>query len=391
MNKLVVLLILMLFFLVQSVEGQVDSVRVSLMTCAPGTEIYALFGHTALRYEDTANGEDWVFNYGMFSFDAPHFVYRFVKGETDYELGVIRYPYFEASYAMRGSSVYQQILNLTTAEKKRLKKLLEENYLPENRVYRYNFFYDNCTTRARDAIEKCVNGKIVYPEGKENISFRDIVHQYTESHAWDELGIDLCLGAEADVPIDARKQMFAPFYLLEAAKGAMIVEGDSIRPLVLQEKKVVDVQSADEEGDFPLSPWLCMCVLMGWGCFMGWWQLKTGKVIWLWDLFLFGTQGVAGCVIAFLVFFSVHPTVGSNWLVFLFNPLPLIYLPVLVYRGVKGQKDLFHVINVVYLTLFIMIVPFIQQKINATVLPLALCLLICSASHLFLYYRRNNK
>ena len=113
MNKLIIALILLFFFLGQSVRSQEDNIKVSLMTCAPGTEIYALFGHTALRYEDTARGEDWVFNYGMFSFNTPHFIYRFVKGETDYELGVTRYPYFEGSYAMRGSSVYQQTLNLT--------------------------------------------------------------------------------------------------------------------------------------------------------------------------------------------------------------------------------------------------------------------------------------
>ena len=153
MNKLIIALILLFFFLGQSVRGQEDNIKVSLMTCAPGTEIYALFGHTALRYEDKARGEDWVFNYGMFSFNTPHFIYRFVKGETDYELGVTRYPYFEGSYAMRGSSVYQQTLNLTISEKQELRRLLEENYLPENRVYRYNFFYDNCTTRARDVIE----------------------------------------------------------------------------------------------------------------------------------------------------------------------------------------------------------------------------------------------
>ena len=99
----------------------------------------------------------------------------FVKGETDYELGVTRYPYFEGSYAMRGSSVYQQTLNLTISEKQKLRRLLEENYLPKNRVYRYNFFYDNCTTRARDIIEKCIEGKVVYSEGKERLSFRDIV------------------------------------------------------------------------------------------------------------------------------------------------------------------------------------------------------------------------
>ena len=391
MNKLIIALMLSFFSLTQSVRGQEDSIKVSLMTCAPGTEIYALFGHTALRYEDTARGEDWVFNYGMFSFNTPHFIYRFVKGETDYELGVTPYLYFEGSYAMRGSSVYQQTLNLTTAEKLKLRKLLEENYLPENRVYRYNFFYDNCTTRARDIIEECIEGKVVYPDGKEGLSFRDIVHQYTKGHEWDELGIDMCLGSEADEPVDARKQMFAPFYMLEAAGKATIVAGDSVRPFVLQEKKVVDVEPEGGEGGFPLSPLVCVFVLMGAVCLVGWIQLKVKKVIWIWDLFLFGVQGLAGCVIAFLVCFSTHPTVGSNWLILLLNPIPLIYLPVMVYRAIKGKKDLYHLINIVYLTLFIMIMPFVQQKFNATVLPLALCLLLCSASHVLLYYRQNNK
>lgn len=391
MNKLILLLTLLFFFRIQPVSAQQDSIRVSLLTCTPGTEIYALFGHTALRYENPAQGQDWVFNYGMFSFNTPNFIFRFVKGETDYELGIRPYAYFEGEYAMRGSSVYQQTLNLTSTEKEKLRELLEENYLPQNRVYRYNFFYDNCTTRARDRIEECIDGEVVYPEGKEGISFRDIVRQYTKGHDWDELGIDMCLGSEADAPIDTRNQMFAPFYMLEAAKGAVIVKGDSVRPLVLEEKKVVDVQPEEEGSGFSVSPMTCVFILIGITCLIGWLQLKIKKVIWGWDVLLFGVQGLAGCVIAFLVFFSVHPTVGSNWLILLFNPIPLIYLPVMVFKAVKGKKDLYHLINVVYLTLFIMIMPFIQQKFNATVLPLALCLLICSASHVLLYYRQNNK
>lgn len=391
MNKLILLLTLLFFFRIQPVSAQQDSIRVSLLTCTPGTEIYALFGHTALRYENPAQGQDWVFNYGMFSFNTPNFIFRFVKGETDYELGIRPYAYFEGEYAMRGSSVYQQTLNLTSTEKEKLRELLEENYLPQNRVYRYNFFYDNCTTRARDRIEECIDGEVVYPEGKEGISFRDIVRQYTKGHDWDELGIDMCLGSEADAPIDTRNQMFAPFYMLEAAKGAVIVKGDSVRPLVLEEKKVVDVQPEEEGSGFSVPPMTCVFILIGITCLIGWLQLKIRKVIWGWDVLLFGAQGLAGCVIAFLVFFSVHPTVGSNWLILLFNPIPLIYLPVMVFKAVKGKKDLYHLINVVYLTLFIMIMPFVQQKFNATVLPLALCLLICSASHVLLYYRQNNK
>ena len=112
--------------------------------------------------------------------------------------------------------------------------------------------------------------------------------------------------------------------------------------------------------------------------------------MWMWDALLFGAQGLGGCIIAFLFFFSVHPTVGSNWLILLFNPLPLLYLPFLIYKGVKGKKDGFHRVNVVYLTLFIIIMPFVQQKFPATILPLALSLLICSAGHLYLYYKKQS-
>ena len=379
MKKLLVLLYLILAS--WSVRAQQDSVRVSLLTCAPGTEIYELFGHTAIRYENPAEGKDLVFNYGIFSFNTPNFVLRFVKGETDYRLGVVPYSYFEGEYAVRGSSVYQQTLNLTD----------EENYRPGNRIYRYNYFYDNCTTRARDKIEDCIDGKVVYPQAEEGVTFRDIVHRCTKGNEWDELGIDLCLGSEADVPIDGRKQMFAPFNMLEAARGAVIMQGDSVRPLVLSESKVVDVEPEEAEPGFPLSPLSCVCILLVVTCIIVWLQLKWKKVIWAWDLLLFGAQGVAGCIIAFLFFFSIHPTVGSNWLIVLFNPIPLIYLPVMIYKAIKGRKDLYHLINMAYLTFFIMIMPFIQQEFNVTVLPLALCLLVCSTGHVFLYYRQNSK
>ena len=132
MKKLLVLLYLILAS--WSVRAQQDSVRVSLLTCAPGTEIYELFGHTAIRYENPAEGKDLVFNYGIFSFNTPNFVLRFVKGETDYRLGVVPYSYFEGEYAVRGSSVYQQTLNLTDEEKQKIWDLLEENYRPWNRI-----------------------------------------------------------------------------------------------------------------------------------------------------------------------------------------------------------------------------------------------------------------
>ena len=135
------------FFLLLPSAGQApansnDSIRLSLLTCAPGEEIYSLFGHTAIRYENPSQGIDVVFNYGLFSFNTPNFIFRFSLGETDYQLGVTDYEHFAAEYAFYGRSVWQQTLNLTDEEKTKLIQLLQENYRPENRVYRYNFFYD---------------------------------------------------------------------------------------------------------------------------------------------------------------------------------------------------------------------------------------------------------
>lgn len=130
-----------------------DSIRISLLTCASGEEIYSLFGHTAIRYENYTRGIDAVFNYGIFNFNAPNFILRFALGETDYQLGVTDYERFAAEYYYLERDVWQQELNLTVQEKEKLVMLLEENYRPENRIYRYNFFYDNCATRPRDLIE----------------------------------------------------------------------------------------------------------------------------------------------------------------------------------------------------------------------------------------------
>ena len=387
MRKIVYFLFVIMAMLPMQAKSS-DSIRISLLTCAPGTEIYALFGHSAIRYEHPALQRDWVFNYGMFSFSAPNFVMRFVKGETDYQLGVVPYSYFEAEYAERESSVYQQVLNLTDEEKMKLVKALQENYLPANRVYRYNYFYDNCTTRARDKIEECIEGKVVYTNPIPEVTFRDIIHEYTDGHEWSEFGIDLCLGADADKPIDLRQQMFAPFYMLEAARGAMIQRGDTLVPLVKEEFKVVDVIRTPEP-DFPLSPmaggWgllIVTLVVVGVG-------IRKGHISCIWDGFLFGLQGIGGCVIAFLFFFSVHPTVGSNWMLVLLNPIPLFYLPFMIYQSLRRKKDAYHGINAIALTFFMILMPLIPQEFNLTVLPLALSLWLTSVGHLFIYNRNH--
>ena len=364
-----------------------DSIRFSLLTCSPGAEIYSLFGHTAIRYTNFTQGKDLVFNYGMFSFSTPNFIYRFVKGETDYQLGINTFEVFRNEYYYRGSSVYQQELNLNQDEKNKLLELLLTNYLPENRVYRYNYFYDNCTTRARDQIEKCINGKVEYPTSVPERTFRGIIHEFTEGFEWEEFGIDLCLGAGADEPIDIRKQMFSPFYMRSFADNAYIKDiNGNIRPLVLKDEVIVDADRiSDDEDAFPFSPIFCATLFLCLNIIIALIQIIKKKIYWFYDLLLYLSQGVAGCIIAFLFFFSIHPTVDSNWLILLFNPIPLFYMPFMVYNDIKRRKDMWHIVNSVYLTFFIVILPLIPQEINLSVLLLALGLLFNAVSHHIVY------
>lgn len=365
-----------------------ENVQISLLTCSPGTEIYALFGHTAIRYEEPARGLDLTFNYGMFDFNAPNFVWRFVKGETDYQLGVSEFSRFEMEYYMRGSYVVQQTLNLKPEEKERLWSILSTNYQPANRVYRYNYFYDNCTTRARDRIEDAIIGKVVYPEKGSEIRFRQIIHQYTQGNEWSEFGIDFLIGGAADKPIDMRLSMFAPFYLSDAFDKAIIEDHSVNRPLISDTRRVV----SDEVERDVFSPWFTPLQVF-WGLFLlilivSILELRRGRRLWGIDVALFALAGVSGSIIAFLVFFSVHPAVSPNYLLCLFHPLHLLYLPYLIYCGVKGKKDWYQWVNLVVLTLFIMLWPLIPQSFNPAILPLAFCLLTRSLCRLVLQSKR---
>ena len=379
-------LYLLIFSNGQAIASDNDSIRLSLLTCAPGEEIYSLFGHTAIRYEDPANGIDAVFNYGLFSFNTPNFILRFSLGETDYQLGATDYARFAAEYAFDGRSVWQQTLNLSKEEKAELIRLLQENYLPENRVYRYNFFYDNCATRPRDKIEESIDGKVIYPAEPQDgsLSFRDIVHQYCKGHPWARFGIDLCIGSEADRPITQRQMMFAPFYLMDAFAGAQIVHDSVQRPLVSGKELIVDALPEEEESGWMPTPFQCSLLLFILTAAATIYSIRKRRGLWGVDLLLFGAAGIVGCVLAFLALFSEHPAVSSNFLLPVFHPGQLLILPYIIYCVRKGKKCWYLTLNLVVLTLFMVLFPLIPQRFDLAVVPLALCLLIRSASNLIL-------
>lgn len=376
----------------ESTKNAPDSIRISLLTCASGEEIYSLFGHTAIRYENYTRGIDAVFNYGIFNFNAPNFILRFALGETDYQLGAGNYERFAAEYYYLERDVWQQELNLTSKEKEKLVALLEENYRSENRIYRYNFFYDNCATRPRDLIEKSIDGTLQYADNMTDAntgtSFRDLLHKYSEGHPWSRFGMDLCMGSQADKAINRRLMMFVPFYVQEYFNRARITDnGGQSRPLVLNEEKIITTGSGEAEqplNDFtPMQAALFLFILTAAATIYG---IRRRKTLWGIDLVLFFAAGVAGCILAFLALFSQHPAVSPNYLLFVFHPLHLLCLPCMLNRVRKRKRSRYMLANFIVLTLFILPWLVIPQRFPLAVLPLALCLLIRSASNLILTY-----
>ena len=325
-----------------AVSPGADSLQISLLTCSPGKLVYELYGHYAIRVHDITPGRssDWVFNYGMFSFRQPRFIWRFMLGETDYMLGVYPYTLFYEEYTREGRGIEEQQLNLTPEEKQKLVDALSENVRPENATYRYNFFYDNCTTRALRMVEQAVDGTIVWPKADDGKTLRDIVHEFSAVSPWNKFGQDLLLGAEADRPADTHMQMFAPVYAHRFAEKAMIKGHDgSERHLVKSEFTLLPAQPVGLEGAFPVTPIWVFGILLALTFAITLAEERKGKYYWGFDVVLFLAQGLAGCIISFLFFFSHHPAVGSNWLVALFNPLPLIFFPWFMKAAVAHRKS----------------------------------------------------
>ncbi len=321
-----------------SVQGQnpdidrMDSIEISLITCSPHEEIYSLYGHTAIRYHDLKTGQDFLFNYGIFNFKAPHFVARFVLGKTDYELGIIPVEPFCKEYKKWGSAVYEQVLNLTSEEKMRIQKALAINMRPENRVYRYNFFYDNCSTRPRDIIQNNLNGEVI-PSKKhqEQPTYREMIHEMNSHHPWSAFGIDLLLGIKADLQTDYRQQEFLPLILMSHYDDSQIYTNGQYRPLVKNRRTLVESGIQSIEKEFPLSPFVCIILFLIITIIITIFDWKRGSCNILFDGLVMTISGLLGCLL-FIMIFSEHPTTSLNLQILVLNPLSLFFIPSVVRR-----------------------------------------------------------
>ena len=306
-----------------------DRIQISLLTCSPGKEVWAQYGHTAIRYYDKESGEDLAINYGIFSLDQTYFIPRFVLGMTDYRMGVQPMDMFLAQYSYEGRGVIEQVINLSAEDKEVIYEALQENMKPENVVYRYNYFFDNCTTRARDMLVNHLHGKVVYPPAEEDATFRSMIHKWNNKYEWSQFGEDLLLGVNADRKTTKSEQQFLPENLRTDFDKARY----NGKPLVKETNVLLDAETEVAEPVFPLSPLSIALIFAVISLVMMLFSYRRQQVYWAWDLALMLTSGLMG-IIFFVMIFSQHPCVSLNFILLFFNPLSLFFL----YSTIKKKK-----------------------------------------------------
>lgn len=393
MKKILLITSVISFFL--NIQAQQitfsDSTVVSLITCSPGEEVYSRFGHTAIRINDSKNGNDFVFNYGIFSFETENFYYKFIKGETDYQLGIYDTRYFLPEYAQRNSSVCEQILNLTPPEKRNLINLLLKNYEPQNRTYRYNFVFDNCSSRPRDKIIASLNGYLKFQPSEDLKTFRQWVGVYVGTDTWLKFGIDVVFGMDADQLATNDESMFLPENLMSQFQTAQIISSNGkIRQFVTEKKILVPkVDKIVQDDSWIFKPMTISLVLLVIGFVFTIVDLsKKRRCFKIFDTVILTITGIGGIIAFYLMFFSLHPLVKSNLNLLWLNPLNLIVAVLIWIKPLRVVLFYYQLLNILLLIVALITFALSVQEFNVAAFPLIIFLLIRSSSWFNLTKRR---
>ena len=331
----VVLFILNAFWI--NAQEANTGLRISLLTCSPGQELYSVFGHSALRIVDSAAGTDIVYNYGTFDFNDPDFYTKFVRGRLRYFLSQSSFADFMYEYAYFKRPVKEQVLSISSEEKRSIQQALFENISGENRYYRYDFLFDNCTTRLRDLIFRATGKDEFLPPSiaEKGTTFRDYLHVYLDqAHMpWTKLGIDLLLGAGTDQVMNVKQSMFLPDPLMEGVSlaktnGSPLEQESSM----LLDYPVVTAAPLVLTDYSPLLVFLLIAIASLWGSFF-----KMGVAIKLtvWsDLLLFGLSGIMGVILMLAWFGTDHESFRFNLNLLWASPLNLLFF----YERIKSSQ-----------------------------------------------------
>ncbi len=362
------------------VAGSNDKdVTVSILTAYPGRIFYELEGHTMLRIKSA--DYDVCVNWGVFDFNESDFVYRFVKGETDYMAAAFPTDLSLYEYRMSGRRVVEQILNLDSIQTGILLSEVRTNLLPENRKYRYNYLYDNCTTRPLKFIEAAVGDSLIDSSEQSHATFRQLMSRYHKNYPWYQFGIDLALGSGIDKAITVRDEGFAPVRL------KTLLDSARVRGHKLVKDEHVLLEGPEYGTTLPPTPWYLspltvasVLALAGlWVTSRAWRKHRIPRVF---HSIYYGICFLAGCLLTFLVFVSSHEATSPNWLLLWLNPLAIIPAVCIWLKNCNKLLIYYHFANFVALLTLTLIALFNVQSLNAAFWPLILLDAVLSVQYI---------
>ena len=366
------------------------SCEISLLTCNPGNEVYSTFGHSAFYIKDTIHKIDRVYNYGTFSYDDD-FLYKFLKGDLDYFLSVSNLEEFMWEYEMENRGVTKQVLNLSWSQKQKLYQLLEINFLPENRVYHYDFLFDNCSTRLRDILEKATDNELNYDfsfitvnDKTKNQSYRNMIDDYAGHLKWLTFGMDLMIGVPSDKKASPREHLFLPDNLMNAYFFATIQQKNGAIPLVKKTSLLLSYDVVKKVTPFFESPLFVFLLFLISTVIITFWEYKYNKWHKGIDAFFAFIFTIIGCLFVFMWTATRHHVAYINLNLIWANPL--LILPCILFF--TKEYKLISILMLIYsLSCLFLILSWrwlLPQAFNIALLPFFIALFV-RTFYLFFY------
>lgn len=382
--------------------------QISFLAAAPSNdEVYTVYGHAGLRVWDAEQGMDVVFNYGIFDF-SEDFLIRYLQGKTDYIVLPMPTEVYRSSYA--GRKVREIVLETDSTQRSKMWSLLLENIKPENRVYRYNAFRNNCSTRPLDlyfetlsvppGIEaKLDSARLVFPspdvpmERRPEVwhptTWRKVINRLESAQPWLVLGTDLAMGSELDKEMSIEERLFIPMdaaEILSVASYERFNEITSVYYTPCREDLTEgeDPQQPEERGGISLThPLVVFSLLLALTLSIYVARARGIRVPGILEFMLYLIAGLGGSLLFFLTFFSEHPMVNPNWNLLVLHPAYLILLLLMPFREkTQRVRRVLHLILLLPLIAFPFVAHIAGQTINTSVYLIALSLVILSVGRI---------
>ena len=342
----------------------------------PGEDLYSVWGHSALRITDTVTHQDIVYNYGTFNFDDPDFYTKFIKGKLMFFLSPDDFQSFESENQQDNRGITEQILNLSCAQKRNIISLLEQNMMGQNRFYKYDIRFDNCTTRLRDLVKNASDSTVHFGKVlQQKHTFRDLIHEYLNysDRQWTKLGIDILLGSKTDEIASPYQIMFLPDYLMKTLDSSTIQS----KALVSEKHQLFKIRRTPTEKEnltHPFFIFLCLFVLIAFLSFSR--NVSVQKILASFDGFLIFIVGLLGILILFMWFGTDHIMCRNNYNILWAWPMNVV--AAFYIHSKKPWARIYFLVYAIFNILLIGLLGFIPQHFNSASIPILAILILRS-------------